>query len=258
MPREMVTVLAACDGVQTAKEVAAKLIADPSNRLKTEEQVKGILDVLLSRGMIIWEFQIPFGFHPEETLRRHLNRIEDDELRKPALECLDQIERARDGLVDAAGDADRVDQAMGALESLFTTLTAPRPRDPKERFMPDATLAYEDCRRDLDAEIGTDFLDVLAPPVSLLVASGRWFTHEFAKLCRQIFKDIYDGLVRQTGSTDIDGSVFLVACSADSRRRTVDRRSNSAGVSETLARHSGAASKHTPRQLIERSPAPTR
>ncbi|HEX3183223.1 MAG TPA: lantibiotic dehydratase [Pyrinomonadaceae bacterium] len=225
MPREMVTVLAACDGVQTAKEVAAKLIADPSNRLKTEEQVKGILDVLLSRGMIIWEFQIPFGFHPEETLRRHLNRIEDDELRKPALECLDQIERARDGLVDAAGDADRVDQAMGALESLFTTLTGASATRSEGKIYAGRTLAYEDCRRDLDAEIGTDFLDVLAPPVSLLVASGRWFTHEFAKLCRQIFKDIYDGLVRQTGSTDIDGSVFWLRAQpiVDDEQSTADQ-----------------------------------
>ena len=208
MPPEMVTVLAACDGLRTAKEVAAQLVADPSNRLKNEAQVKGVLDVLRARGMIIWEFEVPFDFHPEATLRRHLKRIGDEDLRRLALECLDEIERARDAIVEATGDIAKLDRAMDQLESTFTRLTGVSPTREAGKIYAGRTLVYEDCRRDIEAEIGPNILETLAPPLSLLLTSGRWLTAEFAKLCRRTFKEIYDELVSKTGSTIIDGSIF--------------------------------------------------
>jgi hypothetical protein len=193
-------ILQACDGERTAKELAAELIQNPSLGLKQEEEVFAILKRLRQTRRITWALEIPLDLYPERSLRRMLERIEDQALRQPALKVLDELEAARPPIGDAAGDADQLDQALDALEKTFTHLTGtPSTRRAGEMYAA-RTLVYEDCRRDVKVEIGPQLLQDLAPPLALILTGARWYTFETAAIYRQILGEIFARLVQKFGS----------------------------------------------------------
>jgi hypothetical protein len=63
---------------------------------------------------------------------------------------------------------------------------------------------YEDCCRDLDAELGPDILAALAQPLSLVLQSARWLTHQAACRARELFRLVYAGLVAESGSQVVE------------------------------------------------------
>jgi hypothetical protein len=197
---EQIAVFRACDGERTAKEIAADLTLFPSTSLESENQVYSILRVLRYRGLIVWAFEVPMEMYPERLLRRMIERVEDERLRTRALAALQELESARSNIVQAAGNAERLDQAMDELEATFTRLTGLNFTRSAGRTYAARTLVYEDCRRDLELVIGPEILQALGPPLSLLLTSARWFTHQAVTIYREAFADVFAGLRHENGS----------------------------------------------------------
>jgi len=199
----LAALLQLCDGSRTAKDIAAKLVQCPDIDLNSEEEVYELLELLQRRELILWTFAVPPVLFPEDILRQQLMRIDEASLREPALHALDELECARAEITRAAGNAEHVDQALDNLEAAFLRSTGANPTRFAGQAYAGRTLIYEDCQRDVDLRIGQPMLDVLAPPLALLLASARWITFETAARYRQLLGEIYDVLVQQTGSPSV-------------------------------------------------------
>lgn len=199
-------ILRGCDGEQVAKALAAELVE--RGEAGSAGEVYRILEVLNSKGLITWALDVALSLHPERSLRRQLERVEDERLRTPALQMLDQLEAARTSVAQAAGDAALLDEAIGNLEETFTRLTGADSTRAGGRTYAARTLVYEDCRRDIELDIGTDVMESLGAPLSLLLQSARWFTSATATVYRKTFKKIYDELALKSGSRVVDAVTF--------------------------------------------------
>lgn len=196
--------LQACDnGRRTAKEIAQQLIHTPSLGLESETQVYDLLKQLENTGLIVWALQVPLETYPERTLRRLLERIQDPHLRRLNLSALDVLEKARSAVAQAAGDADKLDQALKVMNTIFSRLTGASPSRAEGKTYAARTVVYEDCRRNIQVDIGPEILQTLGPPLSLLLDSARWFIAQAAIIYRQIVRQVYSELSAQTGSPTI-------------------------------------------------------
>jgi hypothetical protein len=108
----------------------------------------------------------------------------------------------------AAGDAEELDSALLQLDHHFTNLTGKAATRWAGRMYTGRTLIYEDCRRDIEVEIGADFMEELSQPLVLLLQSARWFTYEAGVKFRRAFREIYEQLALKSGSRTIDAAVF--------------------------------------------------
>ncbi len=208
LPEDVVTVLRACDGDLTAREIATQLIESGTTRFKSESDVYAVLEYLGMKGLILWTLEVPVELHPEQTLRRLLERIEDENLRASSLGTLAELEAARDAVAGAAGDAGRLDRALGDIDEKFTRLTGKASTKAAGEMYAARTLVYEDCRRDIDVELGPEFIAALGPAMSLLMDGARWFTHETAAIYRKVFKKVYTELAWKIGSPVVNGVSF--------------------------------------------------
>ncbi len=194
--------LAACDGTRPALVLLREL--SPDLAPDQEEVLLGMLAGFHDKGMIRWSFQIPLSMTPERTLRDLLLAIEEEPLRERALALLDEMVRAADEVGRARGDAEALRRALGALEATFTRATGRLATQADGKLYVGRTLVHEDCRRDLDLELGAPFLTAIAPPLSLVLASARWFTQRIARGYRECFAATYTKLSGERGSRQID------------------------------------------------------
>nr|QEO74491.1 hypothetical protein [uncultured bacterium] len=208
LPPKYAAVLAACEGRLSASEIAAGLKRTPSLGVRAEAEVYKILTELVGKGLISWTFEIPLEPCPEGTLRRRLELVADESLRAGALAQLAELEEARRAVARAAGDAGRLDEAVGRLEETFTRLTASATTRDAGKTYAGRTLIYEDCVRDARVEVGPEIIEALGGPLSLLLTGARWLTFKAAELCLQTLRGIYDEMAREMGSPVIDAASF--------------------------------------------------
>jgi hypothetical protein len=201
-------ILQSCTGENVAKNIADQMLKRFPTKLETSADVYQILEYFQSLELIVWKLEIPIHPNAEQILRRQLQKIEDDNLQKQALEPLEKLENARDHIISAVGNPEKLDIAIAALEKTFTQLTGVgATRSDGETYV-GRTLVYEDCVRDIKIELGQTFIEELERPLSLLLDSARWMTFQAATICRQAFQSIYSQLVAQTNSPIIDALAF--------------------------------------------------
>ena len=94
-------ILRGCDGERVAKTLAEEMVE--RGEAGSAAEVYRILEVLNGRGLITWTLEIPVQLHPEQFLRRLLERVEDEEVRRPGIAALDEMDAARREIIEAAG-----------------------------------------------------------------------------------------------------------------------------------------------------------
>jgi hypothetical protein len=193
-----------CTGELMAREIAQQIIAMPELGMRTEGQVYGILQAYLSRGIISWMFEIPFCLHPEKKLRELLMKTGKEDLLRPLLEELDELDKRRQEIGLAIGDPDALDHALGELDATFTRLTNRSPTKAAGAMYAARTLVYQDCQRDVEVEIGPDILAGIGIPLSLLLNSARWFTYQAAAAYRNGLRPIYEELAQKNNDRKVD------------------------------------------------------
>ncbi len=197
--------MAACDGSRPARRLVAEL-----GEISAEDEATlwKMLADLDAQGLLRWGFQIPLSIAPERDLRAQLLAIEDAPLRARALATLDELAAGRDAVARAAGDAERLEGALDALEAAFERATGRAATRGAGMAMAGRTLVFEDCRRDLELELGAPFLETLAPALSLVLASARWFTYYVAADHREAFAEVYEELSARAGREPVDLLTF--------------------------------------------------
>jgi Lantibiotic dehydratase, N terminus len=197
-----------CDGRQTAKQIAAKLLEAQPPLFRTANEVYQALHELSTKKFIFWKFNIPISCNPERDLRQAVQRIEERETHDWAVGLLDEVESARAKIEACAGNTPKLDEAFGDLEQIFTRLTGrPANRLPGKVYA-GRTVLYEDCRRDVEVLLGPELLKSLSGPLSLLLQACRWFTSRIAQEYEEKLSQIYSGLVRSSGSNVVDAATL--------------------------------------------------
>ena len=204
LSRVHAAILQRCTGEVTARTIAQTILKLPEYGIRTEGQIYGILHAYAARGVISWTFEIPYCLHPEEKLREFLARIEREDLRLPLLKELDELEQKRDKVSQAIGNPEHLDQALEELDTAFTRLTSYSPTKSAGAMYAARTLVYQECRRDVNVEMGRELLTSLGIPLSLLLTSARWFSHQAANTYQQAFHLIYEELARADGGGKVE------------------------------------------------------
>jgi hypothetical protein len=204
LPPPHAALLKKCNGEKTAREIAQELVKTRGSGIFGEEQAYKMLEQLAEKGLVRWQLEIACEANAEKRLRSQLERIENAELRRPMLEMLEEIDSGRTRVDAAIGNADQLDSALGALEESFVRLTGKSTSRAAGQMYAGRTLIYQDCRRDIELEIGPEVTGELAKPLSLLITSARWFTHRTAAIYREALGEIYNELARKSRRNSID------------------------------------------------------
>jgi Lantibiotic dehydratase, N terminus len=184
--------LARCDGVRSATELAAELEAPV-------DEVVAALVRMRDQELLDLDFEGPLEARPEASLRERLGRVGDPDVRARALALLDEVVAARDALAGAAGDARRVATAMDRLNQTFERITGDAATRRHGRTYAGRTLVYEDTVRGLQVTLGRPLLDALAPPLAILLDAARWLTAAAAREYLAVFQQIHWRLRDRTG-----------------------------------------------------------
>lgn len=185
-------ILHACDGRRTAKDIAHHLLLKPIPVVHNELGVYTTLEQLSAAKRIIWAFDLPpEGTYPERNLREHLQRIDDETLRTICLDVLTRLEVAREAVAQSAGDAVQLDTALDTIQKVFIAATGLSPTRSEGKMYAARTLVYEDCRRDIQLDLGPAIVHAIEQPLSLLLRSARWFACAVAERYHEAFLDAY-------------------------------------------------------------------
>jgi hypothetical protein len=200
--------LRACNGHDTAKQIAARLMRTPNLFIRHPGEVYEVLRELATKGILFWKFNIPLAPFPEQILREALQRIEDLKLRQQCLDLLEELDAARAQVEAAAGDPTRLNLSFQRLEQVFTRLTGLPATRNKGKVYASRTLVYEDCRRDTEVLLERKVLEALAEPLSLLLDTGRWFTARVAQAYEEKLQAIYSEIRRSAHATSVDAALW--------------------------------------------------
>jgi amino acid adenylation domain-containing protein len=185
-------VMQACDGIRDARDVAAVVLADPQAGLSDAADVFAVMGRLADSRRLVWQIDVaPQDIRPERSMRALLSRVTDDGVREPAEKSLDELTGAAGRLAAAAGDAERVAEAMAGLEATFTRLAGLPPTRRAGELYAGRTLAYEECLRGETVRLGADVLDGLRAPLALVLDSARWFIAACGARYARFFAEAY-------------------------------------------------------------------
>jgi len=200
--------LQACDGEKAVEQIARDLASHSVAGFQSEREVLTELCNLRDKGLISLALAVPMELHPEQTLERLLRRIGDPDLREHCIGALNRLRQARDRVASAAGNVEELDQAFENLETTFTHLTDQAATRSAGKTYAARTLVFEDCRRDIEINIGRQIINSLGPPLALLLDSARWLTYDMARKPLAALEQIYDEFAHKTGSRRVSFASF--------------------------------------------------
>lgn len=202
-------VFAACDGERTAKEIVDTLLLSRLPGLANEAEIVAVLEDLCAQRRMSWTFELPAeAWYPDQFFRKQLEKIDDAGVRQSALALLEPLEEARAAVAAAAGEAEHLDLALAHLEATFSALTGKDASREDGKTYAGRTLIYEDCRRDIEVELGPDLLEELGRPLALLSLIARWLSFTAAQLFQEAFQEAYAELARKADSASVNFANF--------------------------------------------------
>jgi hypothetical protein len=166
---------------------------------------------LEAAGIVRAGFAVPVGERPQDALREQLGRLPDADLRAELLGSLDELERARLAAAAVMTDPVPLQDALADLSRVFTKLTGVAATRTRTAAAAGLTVAYPDCRRDLDVTVGRPLLERLRAPLALLLDIARWFADQLAAEVEVALTGIYQQLLRRGGEVTFADLHFAAA-----------------------------------------------
>jgi hypothetical protein len=196
------------DGVRTAREVVASARNDADGQW-SEADLYEALRLLEQKGALSWQLEACLDLYPERSLRRQLELIGEEALRREGIGLLEELEAGRERVAAAAGEPERLDAALGELEDVFKRVSGQEEATRAAgRTYAGRTLVFEDCRRWAEVDLGPEVVEELGRPLSLLLESARWFTYEVSKVYRRAFGEVYEEISRREGRAEVEFAEF--------------------------------------------------
>jgi hypothetical protein len=187
------------DGPIALSATEASLIARcdgrPAIRAVDAPEQLAVLDKFAERGIVRWGVNMPYNPRAIGILRSTLEKIEDPVIAERALVGLRRLESARDAVAAAAGDPDRLSDALVELDAEFTAVTGSEPGHRAGQTYAGRRLCYEETVRDLDVTIGGPVLEALSGPMSVLLPAARWLSATMANTYRDALRDLFREIV---------------------------------------------------------------
>jgi hypothetical protein len=177
------------------------------------DAVTRVIEALAAERLIELSLHVPAEVLDAETwLRSALGQIPDAGIRAQLLAPLDRLEVKRKEVANAAGEVDALYRAIGDLDREFSSVTAGlSAKRGHGRMYAGRQLFFEDCRRALKLEVGGEFLRGLAPSLTMLFESARWFTWEIAQAYQREFAALHRALVDRSGHGRVSLGALLAA-----------------------------------------------
>jgi hypothetical protein len=204
-----------CDGERPAHEIARDIVSRFADEMRSEADVYRVLEYLRKTGVIYWDLEPPLTPKPEAHLGGLIERIGDAKLRAGSSSKLESLERARAAVAAVAGDPQQLDAAMGDLDNAFTRVTGSEPNRAPGKMYAGRGLLYEDCRRDIEVDLGPEAIRALGSPLSLLLSGARWLTSRAAAECGAGCVEIYDELARSRSEPFVEAVDFWLRAQRD-------------------------------------------
>lgn len=196
---DQLAVLEAADGSRSAHQLCRELAEDPECVYQEPAEVMAQLEHFQREGCLGWDFHLPAGPYALQALRSQVESIGDNDLRRAALAPIEEVEAARQRVVQAAGDVNELEAALGSLNATFHGLTGAAATRHAGQDYAARTLAYEDCRRAGTFEFGPEVRRAIAEPMSLILHSVRWLSAQVATALRQMALPLYRDLTHTHG-----------------------------------------------------------
>jgi Lantibiotic dehydratase, N terminus len=179
----------------------------PAGQIESAEALRR----LESAGIVRAGFAVPVGERPQDALREQLGRLPDADLRAELLGSLDELERARLAVAAVMTDPVPLQDALADLSRVFTKLTGAAATRARTDAAAGWTVAYPDCRRDLDVTVGRPLLERLRAPLALLLDIARWFADQLAAEVEVALTGIYQQLLRRGDEVTLADLHFAAA-----------------------------------------------
>ncbi len=212
LTRAEAAVLARVDGRTAALQIAHETVGDPFSGLRKADDVYLLLDRLVGRGIVRWDFSLPVHRESERFLRQAFAAIGDERLRAEAEAGLGRLAAARERVAAAAGDPDRLAPAIAGLEAEFNAVVGGRPERRAGEMYAGRRIYWEEATRDLTVTVGKPVLEAIGPPLAVLAQAARWLTSALADEYLRSLRELYADLVADSGSAQVPlGQLWFIA-----------------------------------------------
>jgi acyl carrier protein len=212
--------LASCDGVTTAQEIATAAVAARPPIADSEAAVFDMLRNLVDVKLLCWRLEVPSQLYPERDLSHRLAKIGDIALRKDCEASLRAVIEARNRVAEAAGHDRALEVALADLDATFARITGRAPSRRAGEMYAARGLVFEDCRRDCDVTLGREFLDRLGAPLSIVLDAARWVSTELRRKFTQHLRTCLAQLRAMSRTDTVDAHLFMKYVGAKGRDLT--------------------------------------
>lgn len=193
---DLALVASCCDGVRTPRAIAAELSwRGGGTRRPTAESIIRDLEELAEQGVIVWGFDIPPSPLAAEALRTQLARLPATPARDSAIDVLGELEKLCIEIPEMAENAHDLHKALNDLDEKFQEITRTSAYRESSSAAKGRRVVVEDCQRDIDVTIGTDFLQDIGPAMGVMLDSARWLLWQLGIF----YTTVLGGIVAQLG-----------------------------------------------------------
>jgi hypothetical protein len=200
LTRTQAAVVSRCDGRRPGWQIAEEVLSGRGTDLRSRADVFLLLDLMVQRGILRWDFGLPVSLTAERVLRERISSIGDEALRAQARAKADILAAARRRVAAATGDPGRLAVALAGLEQDFTRLSGDAARRRPGEAYAGRTVCVEETTRDLEITFGRAVLDAVAAPLTVPLTIARWLCGAMAESYRAELERLYTDLAADTTS----------------------------------------------------------
>ncbi|HEY3749103.1 MAG TPA: lantibiotic dehydratase [Pseudonocardiaceae bacterium] len=200
-------VLRCCDG----NRPRARIVAEVADGLGIgPDVVDDCVTALERRRCVVRGANLPLGPDCVAVLNDRIAAIGDDQVRDRALARTTPFLAALHALRVASGDADDVVRAQAGLAEAFHESSGADATRRSGKMYAGRGIAYEECLRDLDVELGADFLARISEGLPGILAIAQWLTWRTATVYEDHFRQEWSGEPRRLDTVwfDVMGNFF--------------------------------------------------
>jgi Lantibiotic dehydratase, N terminus len=214
LPAPALALISEIDGISNGAQVAARAASRSGPDVEAGELLSQLRQLEAS-GVIRLGPLVPTDGTPEVHLRLAAEHVDDPHLRRELEVALDTLEQHKDELGRSVGSPDDILAALVAIGHDVRAMTGCSNARTKDEVKVGRSVAYHDCRRDLDVRVGADLLTGLRTPLSLLLRSARWLCSEVAAAVDDRLNQHYRDLTLDSPGTGVPLLALLFAAAED-------------------------------------------